>query len=724
MGAGASTSNIDEEMRRMMAEYRKLPLDASDISTLKEARAEIQKIRDFARNNNPKHTETAAIEASKRQRVALEIERRARRGNFKYSEHVAKDSRHYEPRVVRKTEKVKVKLRNSLMRHFLFGELDPSALAEVVAVMAPISKKRGENIITQGEFGDKFYVLTEGSVAVVIDDDEKKVLKEGENFGELALMYNCPRTASIVAVSDVCELHGLDRIAFKRSMAVIRERQLLARQRILGRVPILSHLNLNQQHRLTEVLVTQAYNDGDVLVKQGQPGQCFYMIEEGRVAVVKNGKTVAELDSGQTFGEGAFLDSKPRNASVVAMGRVKVLFINGEDFRRLFGSLTNVITDMKDKQLKKEAVEQKLIKENSLMIVEMSDLEILTQVGKGGFGVVYLVRDKRDKKTYALKSMSKVVMVSIGNSACFDAISEKRLLQRLQHPFITKLHGALSDSKCLYFLSEYCAGGDLYARVVELEEKEKKLMNEGVVRYIIACVLETLAYLHEMSIVYRDLKPENIVLAGDGSCKMIDFTMAKEVKKRTFTVCGTPEYLAPEVILGRGYNHYADYWALGILICDLLFGRTPFADTHDNQLVKTFKNILHKPFVCPQVFEHKPVAHLVSGLLAKTAAHRLGCLANGVNDIRQDDWFNVIDFDLLLACKWPNCGFNTNPLKVSAQPIGELEQMMVDGKPFYPSDHETEYKVTGASYEEAWGKEFCTEKQKKEKAAAAASKTK
>merc|ERR550537_186431 len=107
-------------------------------------------------------------------------------------------------------------------------------------------------------------------------------------------------------------------------------------------------------------------------------------------------------------------------------------------------------------------------------------------------------------------------MVSIGNSACFDAVSEKRLLQRLNHPFITKLYGALSDKKCLYFLSEYCAGGDLYTRVVELEETEKKLMSEEVVRYIIACVLETLVYLHSLQIVYRDLKPENIVLSGKG----------------------------------------------------------------------------------------------------------------------------------------------------------------------------------------------------------------
>jgi cGMP-dependent protein kinase len=705
MGAGASIK-ADSKTKEQIDEFRALPLDASDITTLQEARDEIIKYRKFASNHNPSHTEMAAIESSKRQRVALEIEMRARRGNFKYSEHVAKDSRHYEPKVVKKSEAIKSKLRGSMMKHFLFGELDAAALAEVVDVMAPIDKKRGENIITEGEFGDKFYVLLEGSVGVIIENDEKKELGAGENFGELALMYNCPRTATIVAKSDLCELYGLDRIAFKRSMAVIRERQLLARQRILGKVPILSHLNLNQQHRLTEVLVTQAYNDGDILVKQGQPGQCFYMIEEGRVAVVKDGKTVAELDSGQTFGESAFLESKPRNASVVALGRVKVLFINGDDFRRLFGSLTSVMTDMKDRQLKKEANEKKVISENTLMDVTLDDVEILQQVGKGGFGVVYLTRDVRDRQIYALKSMSKGVMVSIGNSACFDAISEKRLLQRLNHPFITKLHGALSDARCLYFLSEYCAGGDLYTRVVELEETEKKLMSEEVVRYIIACVLETLVYLHSLQIVYRDLKPENIVLAGSGACKMIDFTMAKEVKKRTFTVCGTPEYLAPEVILGRGYNHFADYWALGILVCDLLFGRTPFADTHDNQLVKTFKNILHKPFVCPQVFEDKPVSNLVSGLLAKTVVYRLGCLANGAQDICEHDWFESVDFRLLYEGLWPNCGFASNPLKTDVMDYDKMEPMMVDGQLFSPSDSEAPYKDTGASYEVAWAKEF------------------
>jgi len=712
MGAGASArvaDTLNEETRRLFEQYQSLPLDASDVTSLEDARKEVSKLRELARHHNPKHTEKAAIEASKRQRVALEIEMRARRGNFKYSEHIAKDTRHYEPRNINKSEEIRTKLRNSMMRHFLFGELDAAALSEVVAVMAPVEKKRGENIITEGEFGDRFYVLTEGTVGVIIDEEEKKILTEGDNFGELALMYNCPRTATIVVKSDTCKLFGLDRIAFKRSMAVIRERQLLARQRILGKVPILSHLNLNQQHRLTEVLVTQAYNDGDVLVKQGQPGQCFYMIEEGRVGVVKDGKTVAELDSGQTFGESAFLDSKPRNASVVALGRVKVLFINGEDFRRLFGSLTSVMTDMKDRQLKKEAKEKKIIQENTLMEVKLSDLQILQQVGKGGFGVVYLVRDKRDQKIYALKSMSKVVMVSIGNSACFDAVSEKRLLQRLNHPFITKLYGALSDSKCLYFLSEYCAGGDLYTRVVELEETEKKLMSEDVVRYIIACVLETLVYLHQMSIVYRDLKPENIVLSGKGDCKMIDFTMAKEVKKRTFTVCGTPEYLAPEVILGRGYNHFADYWALGILVCDLLFGRTPFADTHDNQLVKTFKNILHKPFVCPQVFEDKPVSNLVSGLLAKTASHRLGCLANGHHDINDHEWFKTIDFTSLYEGVWPNCGFQHNPLKTKTCDYDQMEPMMIDGKLFSPSYQESPYKNTGASYEVAWAKEFISE---------------
>lgn len=166
--------------------------------------------------------------------------------------------------------------------------------------------------------------------------------------------------------------------------------------------------------------------------------------------------------------------------------------------------------------------------------------------------------------------------------------------------------------------------------------------------FITACVVSVFEYIHSKDICYRDLKPENLMIDQEGYIKMVDFGFAKVVTDKTYTLCGTPEYMAPEILLRRGHNKGVDYWATGILIYECESGSTPFADYdgYDNKVI--CENILRKPLSFPKGM-NPSAKQLIQKLLHRQPTKRYGCLARGATDIKTAPYYTNLDWNALLA---------------------------------------------------------------------------
>lgn len=184
--------------------------------------------------------------------------------------------------------------------------------------------------------------------------------------------------------------------------------------------------------------------------------------------------------------------------------------------------------------------------------VKLSDLSVIRTLGKGMFGIVFLVIH-RDKQTlFALKTISRK---KIDRFQIYEnMVLERKVLMQIDHLMILKLIKTFKDEKRVYFLTEYVKGQDLFDVLREIG-----IVSENDSRFYLACLIVILEHLHERDIIYRDLKPENVMVDEDGYPKLIDFGTAKIVQSRTYTVVGTPHYMAPEIILGKGYSVAVDY---------------------------------------------------------------------------------------------------------------------------------------------------------------------
>ena len=192
-------------------------------------------------------------------------------------------------------------------------------------------------------------------------------------------------------------------------------------------------------------------------------------------------------------------------------------------------------------------------------------------LGTGSFGRVRLVQYKENNEFYALKMLKKSEVIYLKQ---VDHIkTEKKILEEIAHPNIVNLFGSFMDDKFLYLLMEYVIGGEFFTHL----RKAGRFPNDTA-KFYAAQVSLAFEYLHNCTIIYRDLKPENLLLDSDGHCKVTDFGFAKKVEYRTWTLCGTPEYLAPEIILSKGHGKSVDWWATGILCYEMLAGYPPFYD--------------------------------------------------------------------------------------------------------------------------------------------------
>ncbi|KAJ9591965.1 hypothetical protein L9F63_001477, partial [Diploptera punctata] len=478
-----------------------------------------------------------------------------------------------------------------------------------------------------------------GRVEVSRESKYLSTLAPGKVFGELAILYNCKRTATIKAGSD-CKLWAIERQCFQTIMmrtGLIRQAEYTD---FLKSVPIFKNLPEETLIKISDVLEETFYNEGDYIIRQGARGDTFFIISKGQVKVtMKQPNTVEEkyirtLQKGDFFGEKALQGDDLRTANIIADDPegVTCLVIDRETFNQLISSLDEIRTRYKD-----EGVERRRINEE-FREVKLTDLRILATLGVGGFGRVELVQIAGDPtRSFALKQMKKSQIVETRQQQHIK--SEKEIMGEANCDFIVKLFKTFKDRKYLYMLMESCLGGELWTIL-----RDKGHFDDPTTRFYTACVVEAFDYLHSRNIIYRDLKPENLLLDVNGYVKLVDFGFAK--KLQTWTFCGTPEYVAPEVILNRGHDISADYWSLGVLMFELLTGTPPFTGADP---MKTYNIILKgiDAIEFPRNITRNAMA-LIKKLCRDNPAERLGYQKGGISEIQKHKWFDGFNWEGLI----------------------------------------------------------------------------
>ncbi|OQE31902.1 hypothetical protein PENSTE_c001G06780 [Penicillium steckii] len=265
------------------------------------------------------------------------------------------------------------------------------------------------------------------------------------------------------------------------------------------------------------------------------------------------------------------------------------------------------------------------------------DFTLQRTLGTGSFGRVHLVQSKHNHRFYAMKVLKKAQVVKMKQIEHTN--DERRMLNRVRHPFLVNLWGTWQDSRNLYMVMDFVEGGELFS----LLRKSQRFPNP-VAKFYAAEVTLALEYLHHHQVIYRDLKPENLLLDRHGHLKITDFGFAKEVPDITWTLCGTPDYLAPEVVSSKGYNKSVDWWSLGILIFEMLCGFTPFWDS--GSPVRIYENILKGKVKYPP-YLHDDAVDLLSQLITADLTKRLGNLHGGPDDVKNHAWFAEVTWDRL-----------------------------------------------------------------------------
>mmetsp|Transcript_10015 Transcript_10015/g.16114 ORF Transcript_10015/g.16114 Transcript_10015/m.16114 type:complete len:453 (-) Transcript_10015:131-1489(-) len=294
-----------------------------------------------------------------------------------------------------------------------------------------------------------------------------------------------------------------------------------------------------------------------------------------------------------------------------------------------------------DKETEMDEAKSKASKENTKQMisgtekVSVADFELLKVLGRGSFGKVMQVRRKKDGKVYAMKILKKKAIVQ--RHQVEHTKSERKILQSLQHPFLMKLRFAFQTSEKLYFVLDFYRGGELFFHL-----KNQRKFEVPLAKLYVAEIALALGHLHELGFIYRDLKPENILLDDDGHVCLTDFGLSTQMdpSNKSTTFCGTPEYLAPEVITAVGHDKAVDWWSLGILLYELTVGIPPFYSQNVHEMYHAIQYGLLKfpkwlPTACKDI---------IGALLDRNPDQRLGSKKD-VEDVKAHAFYEDIDWN-------------------------------------------------------------------------------
>ncbi|XP_015515116.1 cAMP-dependent protein kinase catalytic subunit beta [Neodiprion pinetum] len=261
-------------------------------------------------------------------------------------------------------------------------------------------------------------------------------------------------------------------------------------------------------------------------------------------------------------------------------------------------------------------------------------------LGTGAFGRVMLVKQKATGVYYAMKILEKAKLVKLKQVE--HTGNEKRILECVRFPFVIYMEFCFKDNSYIYLILPFVTGGEMFSHLRRMGK-----FDEGLSRFYAAQVTLALEYLHHCGLVYRDLKPENILIESNGYLKITDFGFCKLVDGRTWTLCGTPEYLAPEIILSKGYGKSVDWWSFGVLIYEMNAGYPPF---YARDPMKIYEKIVSGKYKFASNFG-EDLRDLLKNILQVDLSRRYGNLKDGAVDVKKHRWFRSVNWLLIYQQK-------------------------------------------------------------------------
>lgn len=596
-------------------------------------------------NNNNVHPEIerSMTEGSKPVRTQMSKEKtkqiKQNQSNRNVVEDAADTEFNIDDLVTQKTDEEKASIAEAIKASVIFQNITDDQREMIFGVMEPINVKKGDWIIKQGEFGDRFYVVDSGrfEVRIANENDTNVGGEQGTtnnnnssggnlvhvyvgdgmahpSFGELALMYSAPRAASIIAQTDG-KLWALHRVVFKKILAEKSDRQGL--RRVLRKVCARNGLRSDLIGKVAELVKDVTFEEGEVISKQGDSAESFYVITQGSCDFsVRFGpsKEYASLSTGDFFGEKALLSEGSYDETVVATSSVKCLVLNRPDIIRSVGSLST-------------------IQHTGSADFGIGDLKRYGAVQRDEFGVTILAKEGRN--VYTLKVLAKSSVVESGEQKA--VIDEVRLLRMMTKSIcIPVIKGTYLDNSFLYVLFEEAVACNLETIIQDPQNS----LDENMAKHIVMCCLDALEIIHSKGVIYNGISSDSLLVSHDGYVLLNNFRFSKESKESNthIAICGPAHYRSPEIVQQQGFGIASDFWALGVLIFECITRQTPFA---------TFSN--YEDEVCEQIVQHQfgairlPMVSsgchtIVNKLLNPDPLDRLGTA--GARSVKKDPWFS------------------------------------------------------------------------------------
>ncbi|KAL7534439.1 hypothetical protein ACHAXR_005881 [Thalassiosira sp. AJA248-18] len=631
------------------------PLDASDITNLESAKHDLRMIRKYAKE----FLDNIDIVPEDANEEKYYDDKSIRGALYDKQDFSSFKKVNYE-----KSPEVRTLIYDSIKPNVLFEHDTKEEILQIIDVFKPRTYRQGQKIIEQGDEGSEFYVVESGELSVHVtvkggdngnEEGESSQLKvgdysKGSAFGELALIFGSPRAATITATSD-CKLWSIERMAYRSVISQLRYEQHLDKHAFL-RTCVVSGRRFtevfdgSQIEDLTIATKVDTFEEGEVMLREGEMGDTFYIVKSGKVETYCKSGERGTIEEKKAFGTTSLLKGVVSPFTYKAASHVTLYYLTRQDFESILGSIQdaldgNTVTRSVMKSESKRTIKTSMSTSGARYDFELDDLEFFNVLGRGAFGQVTLVQAKKSKKVFALKTQSKHYIAKKGQKE--HVLNEYRIMKEIEHPNILGIHCAIQDAQHLYFVIDLLPGGELMPYLVK-RARMGKGFTEDITRFYAASVVLAFELLHQQMIAYRDLKPENIVLTKKGYGVVVDFGLAKEVDEgQTYTFCGTPDYLAPEIIRGTGHDWAVDYWGLGVFLFEMTNGTAPFYAT--NQARRTRKILKGFEYINLPSHFSGGLCDLISNLLIDDQSKRLGRNLNGVQGIINHRWFAGFDWE-------------------------------------------------------------------------------